>query len=106
MPRWAKILLITVLVIILIPSILSIVFGAVGTLLGLALGVIAILFGGVFSAGALWNFTGLSTGIKLIGTLTGVMAIITCLIITYFIIHYAIRLVRYCVTRIRDTNYQ
>lgn len=106
MPRWAKILLITVLMIILIPSILSIVFGAVGTLLGLALGVISILFGGVFSAGALWNFTGLSTGFKLIGTLTGVMAIITCLIITYFIIHYAIRLVRYCVTRIRDTSYQ
>lgn len=104
MPQWAKRLLIIVGILILIPSILSLVFGLTRTLISIFIGVLSFFTFGIFSANSLWTVSGLSTGFKTLSTMTALAGIISVIIITYFIIHWSMRLIQYIVQSLRNTG--
>lgn len=100
MPLWARNLLIIVALIIIIPTVLSLVFGVAGSLIGVVIGIILFLFGGIFTTTSLWGST-LSLGYKTLITATGVLGIISSLIMTYFVIYWFVRLVKLIIASLK-----
>lgn len=102
MPSWAKTLLIVVGLIILVPSLLSIVLGAVGTLLSISIGMIAFLFGGVFTTASIWAIPTLTPLFKVVTTITALAAIVSSLIITYFALYWGSHLFKWLLKKSKE----
>lgn len=105
LPNWAKTLLIVMLFIILIPTIFSLVFGSIGTLVSILVGVIYFLSSGVFGPGSAWMMENTSTAYRLGGTITAIAGLISCIIITYFIIYWSVRLIKYIIEKIKTSSH-
>lgn len=104
LPSWAKLLLIVMILMIVIPVILSFVFGTIGTLLALVIGMVVFLFGGVFATASLWSVTGLTFGFKLLATVTSFAASISSLILTYFAIYWGIKVIKWLVRKFKEST--
>ena len=102
MPSWAKTVLIVIGALILVPFLLSLVFGAVGTSLSLIVGIIFFLFG-VFDTSGFMGVSGVTPLFKGLSIATSIAALISCLIITYFIIYWVIALIKYVFSKF-NTN--
>ncbi|NLW15519.1 MAG: DUF1700 domain-containing protein [Erysipelothrix sp.] len=103
MPGWAKVILILMALIVVIPVILSMVMGLVGTLMSIIVGIIFFLFGRNFTGGSIWG-NSMGSGYRILATGTSIMGIISAIIITYFIVYLATYIIRTIVNNIRNTK--
>lgn len=103
MPLWARNVLIIAALVLIIPVIFSMVFAVVGSLVGVVVGILALLIGGIFATGGLWASSA-SLGYKLLLSGTGVLGLISALIITYFVIYWSTVLVRYLISLARNVK--
>lgn len=104
LPSWARTLLIIVALIFVGPLIFSLVFGILGTLITIIVSSIVLMFGGGINGFNIWSLSGLSTNYKLLATITGAFGILSSLILTYFVIFWAIRGVKYLVSLFQKIN--
>lgn len=104
LPQWAKYVLIGIGFLMVIPFIISLVLGAVGTLLAVVVGFVVFLFRGLFTSVSLWSLPSLSYNFKLLTSLTGLMGLVSISIMTYFLINWSIRLIKWFITKVKTLS--